>query len=77
MELDNSNTDASIAAIVLAKCDNKVIIEVNSMLDSNLAKSHFFRQINRPFDFAERCNFSIIAASALTDKEESNTAIVF
>ena len=42
MELDNSNTDASIAAIVLAKCDNKVIIEINSMLlDSNLAKSHF------------------------------------
>ena len=39
----NSNTDASIAAIVLAKCDNKVIIEVNSMLlDSNLAKSHFW-----------------------------------
>ena len=41
-ELDNSNTDASIDAIVLAKCVNKVIIEVNSMLDSNLAKSHFW-----------------------------------
>ena len=40
-ELDNSNTGTSIDAIVLAKCDNKVFIEVNSMLlDSNMAKFH-------------------------------------
>ena len=71
-ELDNSNTDASIDAIVLAKCNNKVIFEVSSTNPT-------FGQIIlvRPFDFAERFDFSIITASALTGKEESNTAIVF
>ena len=39
---DISNTGTFIDVIVLAKCVNKVIIEVNSMLDSNLAKSHFW-----------------------------------
>ena len=78
IELDIINTGTSIDAIVLAKCENKVIFEVDvgqqfGQIPLLVKSSYFFS----PFDFAEQCNFSIITASALTGKEESNTAIVF
>ena len=78
IELDNSNTGTSIDAIVLAKCEKKVIFEVDvgqqfGQIPLLVKSSYFFS----PFDFAERCDFSNITASALTGKEESNTAIVF